>query len=670
MAGKRSSEGKEQKIRELGHETHERKRAEEALRDSEERYRALVEASPDVIFSVSIEDGTITSLNPAFEKITGWPNEKWLGKPFSSIIHSDDLPIDKEKEKFEQVLRGEVTAPFELRVPSKSGEFLVGEFVAAPEIKDGKVVSLFGFVRDITERKRAEEALRKSEERYRTILEGIEDGCFEVDLAGNFTFFNDSMCRISALSSDELMGMNYQEYTSAETGDKMYKVFNEVYKTGKPGKIMDYEVIRKDGNKYVLELSTSLVRDPGTGEAIGFRGVVRDVTERKRAEEEKKTLEAQLQQAKKMESIGTLSGGIAHDFNNLLMGILGNVSLALLETDSSEPQYERLENIKQHVQDAAELTKQLLGFARGGKYQVKPIDLNELVGKSSKMFGRTKKEITIHSEFQEGIWMVDADPGQIEQILLNLYVNAWHAMPGGGTLYLKTENVTLDESYIKPFIVAPGNYVRTSVTDTGVGMDKETQQRIFDPFFTTKEMGRGTGLGLASAYGIVKNHGGLINVYSEEGRGTTFTVYLPASEAEEAVIEESKKYEGSSTRTETVLLVDDEGMIIDVGSQMLRKIGCKVLVARGGKEAIEEYKLHKDSIDIVILDMIMPEMGGGETYDLLKGINPDVKVLLSSGYSLSGEAEEILKRGCNGFIQKPFNMEQLSRKIGEILDQE
>jgi PAS domain S-box-containing protein len=478
------------------------------------------------------------------------------------------------------------------------------------------------------------------------------------------------MCRISAASSDELMGMNYREYSSAETGDKMYKVFNEIYRTGNPGKIMDYEIIRKDGSTHVLEMSSSLVRDPRSGEAIGFRGIVRDVTERKRAEEERKKLEAQLQQAKKMESIGTLSGGIAHDFNNLLMGMLGNVSLALLETDRSDPQYERLENIKQHVQDAAKLTKQLLGFARGGRYEVKPVDLNELVRKSSKMFGRTRKEITIHSEFQEGIWMVEADPGQLEQILLNLYVNAWHAMPGGGALYLKSENVILDESYIKPFIVLPGNYVKISVTDTGVGMDKETQQRIFDPFFTTKEMGRGTGLGLASAYGIIKNHGGLINVYSEEGKGSTFTVYLPACEAEGEVIEDSQKYEGSSTRTETVLLVDDEEMIINVGSQMLRKIGCEVLTAKGGKEAIEQYKSHKDRIDIVILDMIMPEMGGGETYDRLKEIDPEIKVLLCSGYSLSGQAEDILNRGCKGFIQKPFNMEQLSRRIGEVLDKE
>ena len=397
-----------------------------------------------------------------------------------------------------------------------------------------------------------------------------------------------------------------------------------------------------------------------------YQEAQRELAERKRAEEEKKKLEAQFQQAQKMEALGTLAGGIAHDFNNLLTGIQGNVSLMLYDTDLSHLHHEKLKSIEEMVQSGAQLTRQLLGFSRRGKYHVKPSDINELIGKCLELFGRTRKEITIHTKYQKGIWPVEVDRGQIEQVLLNLFVNAWQAMPGEGKLYLETENVTLTETYIKPYQVNSGRYVKISVTDTGVGIDKKIQQRIFDPFFTTKEMGRGTGLGLASAYGIVKNHGGIINVYSEKGKGTTFTVYLPTSDKkvrEEKVLPE-EILEGS----ETILLVDDEDFIITVGSRTLKKLGYEVLTASSGKAAIDVYKAKKNKIDMVILDMIMPEMGGGDTYDRMKEINPAVKVLLSSGYSVDGQAEEILERGCHGFIQKPFNMKGLSQKIREILD--
>ncbi len=382
--------------------------------------------------------------------------------------------------------------------------------------------------------------------------------------------------------------------------------------------------------------------------------------------EEERQLQEQLFQAHKMEAIGTLAGGIAHDFNNILMGIQGNASLMLLDKTSSHPDYERLRNIEKSVLSGAELTKQLLGFARGGRYEVKPTDLNELIERQNRMFGRTKKEITVHGKYEENLWTVEVDQGQIEQALLNLFVNAWQAMPGGGDLYIQTDNVILDEDYVKPFNMEPGRYVKTSITDTGVGMDEGTQQRIFEPFFTTKEMGRGAGLGLASVYGIIKNHGGIINVYSERGEGTTFTIHLPASEKE--VIKEEKAPEEILKGEEAVLLVDDEGMVLDVGEQMLKQLGYKVLIATGGREAIGLYKKNPEKIDIVILDMIMPEMGGGKTYDSLKKINPHVKVLLSSGYSVNGQATEILERGCDGFIQKPFNMKELSQKLRDILD--
>jgi len=253
-------------------------------------------------------------------------------------------------------------------------------------------------------------------------------------------------------------------------------------------------------------------------------------------------------------------------------------------------------------------------------------------------------------------------------MLLNIYINAWQAMLGGGNLYVQTENSIIDQDYTKPFQINPGNYVKISITDTGVGMDATTRQRIFDPFFTTKEMGRGTGLGLASAYGIIKNHLGFINVYSEKGEGTTFNIYLPASEKE--VVKEEDLSEEASRGTETILLVDDEEMIIEVGRQFIEKLGYNVLTAKGGKEALKIYEKNRGQIDMVVLDMIMPEMGGGDTYDKLKAIHPDIRVLLSSGYSINGQATEILDRGCDGFIQKPFNLVKLSKKIRRILDKE
>jgi nitrogen-specific signal transduction histidine kinase/CheY-like chemotaxis protein len=391
-----------------------------------------------------------------------------------------------------------------------------------------------------------------------------------------------------------------------------------------------------------------------------------DITDQLQAEQEKKQLEAKLIHAQKMEAIGTLAGGIAHDFNNLLMAIQGRISLMQLDMGSEHRHYDHVTAITRAVKSAANLTKQLLGYARGGKYAVQVTNPNDLIEKSSQMFSRTRKEIQIYRRCQEDIRTVEVDRGQIEQVLLNLYVNAWQAMPDGGGLYIETENVELDEKYCRPFDMAPGNYVKISVTDTGTGMDKSIVGRIFEPFFTTKEMGKGTGLGLASAYGIIKNHNGIIRVYSEKGHGTTFNIYLPASSHE--VPRESRTDLELVKGHETILLVDDEEDIIEVGELILKSLGYKVLLAGSGKEAVDISKRSGGKVDLVILDMVMPEMGGRETFDLLKEIDPEIKVLLSSGYSLTRQAEEMLACGCKDFIQKPFDMNRLSQKIRRIID--
>jgi len=507
----------------------------------------------------------------------------------------------------------------------------------------------------ITERKLTEEMLRESEFKFRTFFDlspqAVACTNFET---GKIVDINQKFSELFKFSKEEVYGKTAIELGvySQENRQQLIEILERL------GEVQGLEIdtSAKDGSMLKILIYTKLTQIKGENYILT---IFNDITEQKK-------LEAQLQQSKRMEAIGSLAGGVAHDFNNLLMGIQGRISLMLIDTESSHPYREHLNGIEDYVKSAASLTKQLLGFARGGKYEVKPTDINEIIKKNSEMFGRTKKEVSIHQKYQEDIWPIEVDQGQIEQVLLNLYVNAWQSMPGGGELYLETANVMLDDGFVKPYDLEPGKYVKISVADTGVGMDKDTQERIFDPFFTTKEMGRGTGLGLASAYGIIRNHGGIINVSSENSKGSIFNIFLPSSEKE--VVKEKRFTLDIIKGDETILLVDDENIIVDVGKKMLTTLGYKVLTAKTGKTAVELYEKDKDEINMVILDMIMPEMDGGDTFDRLKEIKPDITVLLSSGYSIDGQATEILERGCTGFIQKPFGIKELSTKIREILD--
>ncbi len=518
---------------------------------------------------------------------------------------------------------------------------------------------------NVNRRREADRAMRQQDEKYRTIIENIEEGFLETDLAGNFTFFNNSICKILGYSSEELMGMNTREYTNSENSKKLNEIINEVYRTGEPAQVKDFEVIRKDGATKAIEFSLYLIKD-NKSKSGGARGVVRDVTDIFKAEKEKKKLEKQLQHSQKMEAVGSLAGGIAHDFNNVLMGMQGNASLMLFDIDESHPHYNKIKNIERYVENGSSLTRQLLGFSKGGGYEVRTTDLNKLIKRTSSMFGRAKKEIKIHTNFLKKTWPAEVNQGQMEMVFLNLYINALHAMPDGGDLHLLSENVVIDEGSAGNLKLKQGEYVKVSVVDTGTGMDNEIQEKIFDPFFTTKGKIRGTGLGLASASEVIKNHGGLIDVYSEKGKGATFNIYLPASDKK--VIQEKRLARKILKGTETILLVDDEEMIIEVNQEILKALGYKTMIARSGKEAVEIYINNREKINMVIMDMIIPGMSGKDFYGNLKKIDPGIKVLLSSGYSISGQAAEILEHGCNGFIQKPFKMRELSVKIREILD--
>ena len=674
MANKPTYEELEQRVKELANESFERKKAEAVLKEkelklrmSERALKSILTNSPDIIYRLD-QEGTITYVNDTVREY-GYSRENLIGKNLLEFIHPDDRK--KAAYRVNERRTGErSTKLFEIRLLRKDLSYVHFEnksrgfedvlinaegIYSSEEPGMNTFVGTQGIARDIFERKQAEETLRESETKFRTLFDTSLHAIALTDMkTGRFVEVNDKLCQISNYTRDELIGRTTTQLGFYSEDDRN-RFINELTNSEKVhGLEMDFQI--KDASI----INTLMFAAPiQIGGEVFILAEFYNITDRKQ-------LEAQLQQAQKMEAMGTLAGGIAHDFNNLLMAIQGRTSIMLTKKDSSHPDIRHLKGIEDNVESAADLTRQLLGFARGGKYEVKTIDINELVKKQNRMFGRTKKQITIRGKYEKDLWSVEVDQGQIAQVLLNLYVNAWQAMPAGGDLNLETENVTLDENYVKPFAIEPGKYVKISITDTGVGMDKETQKKIFEPFFTTKEMGRGTGLGLASVYGIIKNHGGFIDVYSEKGYGTTFNICLPASEKE---ITEEKKPAGDTLRgSETVLFVDDEDMIIEVAEEMFEQLGYKLLIARSGKEAIETYEKNKELIDIVLLDMIMPDMSGSDTYDRMKEFNPDIKVLLASGYSINGQATEIMDRGCSGFIQKPFKMKELSQKLREILD--
>jgi PAS domain S-box-containing protein len=505
---------------------------------------------------------------------------------------------------------------------------------------------------ELLERRRVEETLRK----YERIVSTSKDLMALLDRNFVYQAVSDSYLKAHCRARAEIIGSTVADLIGSERFERDIRTRLERCLTGEEVTFRTWFDFKGLGHRYME--ATYYPFEDTRPQVTGIVVVSRDITENKQLQE-------QLLQSQKMEAIGTLAGGIAHDFNNLMMGIQGRTSMMLLDIDKNHPHHEHLNGIEEHIKSASNLTRQLLGFARGGKYEVKPVDLNAVITEKNRMFGRMQKEIGIQEKFEPELWAVDVDQSQFEQVLLNLYINAWQAMPEKGSLLVQTQNSLVTAKVAEPHGMKPGRYVKVSVTDTGIGMDAGTRARIFEPFFTTKEIGRGTGLGLASVYGIVQSHGGFITVISDKGRGTTFHIHLPASDNPIAV---SKLPAAPlSTGKGTVLLVDDEEVIITVGSQMLRRLGFEVLTATSGNQALEVYKEHSTQVDLVILDVIMPDIGGGETFELLKTVNPAVKVLLSSGYSINGKASVILKRGCKGFLQKPFDLHTLSNKIRKIL---
>lgn len=663
-----SNEALVRQIKELEAEIQRYKILEASMLESDERFSSILNMFEDEYFEVDLK-GSLIFFNKSLLEHSGRARNELFGMNYKQFM--DGKNAKKVFKVFHSVYQTNTPSKVEFWVESldpKTKEIrkrLVESSVHLILDDNGNKIGFRGFNRDITDRYQAETDLQKSEDRFHEIIEKMEEAYTENDLFGNITYANKSALKILGFSKEEYIGKSYADYTPSAASEEIFSVYNKIYRTGEPAFVKGQEYITKDGETKIIETWVSLIRD-NFGKPVGFRNISRDITQRRKEDEEKRQLQEQFHQAQKLESIGTLAGGVAHDFNNLLMSMQGNLSILLYKMDRSHPLRNKLKLIESQIQSGAELTRQLLGFARGGKYEARATDLNTLIEKTVHMFGRTRKELKVFTKFQKEIDTVVVDRGQMEQVLLNLFVNAWQAMPEGGNIYVRTESTILDKAYVESHGLESGRYVKISITDTGIGMNDETLKRIFDPFFTTKEVGRGTGLGLASVYGIIKNHNGIINVSSEEGIGSTFEIYLPSSKL--SVVKEVKVQEKALRGTETILVVDDEERVLDVNKDMLETLGYRVIIAKDGEESIDIYNKFYDSIDVVLLDIIMHGMDGGEVCNRLKDINPDVKILLSSGYSEDEYAADLLKKGAHGFIQKPFTMELISQKIRQIID--
>jgi PAS domain S-box-containing protein len=506
--------------------------------------------------------------------------------------------------------------------------------------------------------------LTESEERYKTFIDSVEDMVFLKDEKLRYLLLNQATSKVLGRDIKDLIGLADEEVMPAEFSSQSQ--FSDL----KALEVNDIIVLQENFNGRNYEVRKFPVR-LANGK-VGVGGYIRDVTDMVKAEHSKKMMQMELEQAHKMEAIGHLAGGVAHDFNNMLTGILGNAEILQIKLSGNEDAEGPIDNIIKSAGHAANLTKQLLAFARKGQYQLVPVNVHKVIGETTGILYNTiDKRIAIEQNLRANPATVLADPTQLENCLMNLGINARDAMSNGGRLVFSTELVQLDQEYIDlhQYKIEPGYYIQISVADTGTGMSEEVKKHLFEPFYTTKGPGKGTGLGLAGVYGCVKNHGGSVEVYSELGHGTVVKIYLPLygqSTETELAAAVPVIHQGSGT----VMIVDDEDVIRSIAAQLLENAGYRVVACKDGSEAVSVYRNRRDDIDLVILDMIMPNKNGRETYFELKTVNPGIKVLLSSGFSEDGEAQEIIKSGALGFIQKPYRSAELIVKVQQALSRE
>lgn len=641
----------------------ERRGAEEALRESEERYRTLVHTLPDAL-TVTDSAGNITYVSPTTLHFYGHETlDEVLGHNVLEWVHINCQA--QALNQMETVLNGGSITNQEYLLYKKDGTTFFGE-VSASCLKNsqGHVTGIIVVVRDASERKQAEEQLLYQA----NLLQNVSDAIVATDLNFAITSWNQAAEALYGWPAREVIGQPVDEILQTEypyaQPEQMQRRF---LKQG----IWKGETIQKhkDGTAINILASVSLIKD-STGKPVGVVAVNRDITERKQAEKAQAKLEEQLRQAQKMESIGRLAGGVAHDFNNLLTVIQGYCGLMQAQISSESPLLEDLKQIQRAGERATALTRHLLAFSRKQILAPTTLDLNSLVTNLRKMLERLiGEDITLSTVLQPGLWTITADPGQIEQVIMNLAVNARDAMPTGGMLTIETSNVQLDENYLRTQLGAPsGPCVMLVVTDTGCGMDESTRAQIFEPFFTTKELGKGTGLGLATAYGIIKQSGGDITVYSEPGQGATFKLYLPASEIAANGLAVPAANPVTHGGNETILLVEDEETVRKLARTALQGKGYVILEASHGGEALSLFEQHQGLIDLLVTDVVMPQMSGRELAEQLKTFQPQLKVLFMSGYTDDAIVRHGLLTAEVEYLSKPFSLNVLASKVREVLD--
>ena len=527
-------------------------------------------------------------------------------------------------------------------------------------------------------RKKSEQHLREQRELLGVTLSSIGEGVVATDKDGSVTFINPAAETLTGWTSAEAVGRSINDIfkrTDEKTGE--IEIMDIAAKKDADWPIAKASILTKrDGTDVAVEYSSAPIRD-ASGSVIGGISVFHDVSARRRSEQALMDSESRLRQAQKMEAIGTLTGGVAHDFNNLLTAILGNVQLGLRKLLPGSPVQSNLVEIEKAGNRAASLTRQLLAFSRRQKLDRHNVDLNDAIKEIFKLIERViGEDIDITAELEPDLWLSYADHAQIEQVVMNLCINARDAMPGGGRLAIETANIELDQHYSKQYpYVQPGRYVQIKVSDTGYGMDAATKERIFEPFFTTKDTSKGTGLGLAMAYGIVKQHGGHINVYSEPGHGTTFKIFLPATER---TAEESKQVLpilALPNGNETILVAEDEEALRSLARDILESLGYKVLMAANGEEAVQIFEENRDVVDLLLLDVVMPVIGGAEAYDrICKTAGKNIPLIFMTGYSSEIVSRSFARDGRSdatiaaAVIQKPYSLDELGQKVREVLD--
>jgi PAS domain S-box-containing protein len=650
----------------------ERKRAEEALREGERKTRAILDQTFSLV-GVLKPDGTLIEANKTALRFGDLEASDVIGKPFWECpwwTHSPEQQ-DRVRDGVRKAAAGEFIR-FEAHHPTPEGGTLYIDGSLNP-VKDeaGKVVHIVAEGRDVTERKRAEERSRASEERYRTLVEENPHGVQEIDRDGIIVFANAAHCEMLGYEEAGLVGRSVADFlVPGPQRDELPRYLRTLVEDQPAPTPYSQKNVKKGGEVRDVEVSWNYLRDE-EGHVRGFISVLTDVTERKQAEEERRDLEAQIQQAQKMESLGIVAGGIAHDFNNLLMGILGNADLALYDLPSGSPTRPLVEAILQASHQAAGLTNQMLAYSGKGRFQVEELDINALVQDMlSLLASATSKKVGLKFDLADDLPAIEADATQIRQIVMNLVTNAAEAIGDeGGLVTVRTDKEECDRAFLDETQMGQGlqegSYVTFEVSDTGCGMDEGTKGKVFEPFFTTKLTGRG--LGLAGVFGIVRGHKGAIKVESEPGRGTTFTALFPALDKLTKPVETHARAKTERSGSGTILLVDDEETVREVAERFLERIGFTVLVAEDGAKALEVFRQHQDKITCVLLDLSMPNIDGEEAFAELRKIRGDVRVVLSSGYSEQELDERFAGEGLAGFIQKPYSIAALREKLAQVL---